>query len=171
MANVLLQNILRFVVLIAMQIFLFKNMGYYNLIAPFPYILFILLLPIGISNGALFVLAFLTGLTVDVFYDTLGVNAGASTTLAWIRIIFMRLTLEQDNHEKFATPLPAEIPYRWFLPYVLVGAFFHHLTLYILEVFSFRHFHLSLLSTILSCIFTVVIIFLFSLLAYRKKQR
>lgn len=171
MTRILSHNILRFLLLISMQVFLFKNIGYYNLMASFPYVLFILLLPIGIPNSLLFLLAFLTGLTVDIFYDTLGVNAAASTVLAWIRIIFLRITLEPDSHEKYATPLPAEVPFQWFLPYILVTTFLHHLTLYTLETFSFVQFHITLLSSFLSCIFTVVIILLFSLLTYRKKQR
>ncbi|ULT22914.1 hypothetical protein KUH03_27050 [Sphingobacterium sp. E70] len=55
-----------------MQVFLFQNIGYYNLVAAFPYVLFIFLLPTGTPNFLVYLIAFLTGLTVDSFYDTLG---------------------------------------------------------------------------------------------------
>lgn len=171
MAKLILYNALRFVVLAGMQVFLFKNIGYYNLAAAFPYILFLMLLPVGISNFALFLIAFLTGLTVDAFYDTLGAHAGASVALAWVRTIFLRITLEADNYEKYATPMLGEVSFRWFLPYAWLLAFVHHTVLYILEVFSFSQFHYTLISIVLSCIFTVIVILLFSLVFYRKKRR
>lgn len=171
MIKVLTHNCLRFILLIGMQVFLFKNMGYYNLITPYPYLLFLLLLPIGISNPILYFIAFLTGLTVDAFYDTLGVHAAACVTLAWMRIIFLRITLEAENHDSLTAPRLGVVSFRWFLPYILLSTFFHHLTLFLLATFSFRQFHYTLFSTIFSCIFTVLIILLFSLLTYRRKTR
>jgi len=171
MAKLLLYNTLRFVVLIGMQVFLFKNIGYYNLASPFPYVLFILLLPIGIPNFALFGLAFLTGVTVDAFYDTLGAHAAASVALAWVRTVFLGITLEADNHEKNATPMLGEVSFRWFFPYLWVTILAHHIVLFILETFSFAQFHYTLLGIAISCIFTVLVILLFSLVFYRKKRR
>jgi hypothetical protein len=171
MAKVFVFNFLRFIVLIALQVFLFKNIGYYTIASPFPYVLIILLLPFGIPNFWLYLIAFITGITVDMFYDTLGVNAAASVVLAWTRIVFLRITLEAENHEKFATPRLGDVSLRWFLPYLFFGTLLHHFTLYILEVFSFYQLHYTLLSIILSCIFTVVVCMLLSLLFYRKKRR
>lgn len=158
-------------VLVAMQVFLFKNIGYYNLISPYPYIFFLLLLPIGIPNLALYVIAFLTGITVDAFYDTLGVNAAASVMLVLTRIAFLRITLEAENHDKYATPMLGEVSFKWFLPYILLTCFMHHLTLYLLATFTFRQFHYTLFSTVFSCIFTVLIMLVFSLLMFRRKKR
>lgn len=171
MIRILINNLLRFVVLMAMQVFLFKNMGYYNLITPFPYIFFLLLLPIGISNFNLYIIAFLTGLGVDLFYDTLGVNAAAAVVLALTRIAFLKITLEAESHDKNTTPMLGEVSFRWFLPYILLSTFMHHLTLFMLATFTFRQFHYTLFSTIFSCIFTVLIMLVFSLLIYRRKKR
>lgn len=171
MIRVLINNLLRFVVLLAMQVFLFKNIGYYNLVTPFPYIFFLLLLPIGISNFNLYIIAFLTGLSVDLFYDTLGVNAAAAVVLALTRIAFLKITLEAENHDKNTTPMLGEVSFRWFLPYILLTTFMHHLTLFMLATFTFRQFHYTLFSTIFSCIFTVLIMLVFSLLIYRRKKR
>lgn len=171
MIKPLTHNILRFVLFVTLQVALFKNMGYYNLITPYPYIFFILLLPLGISNFLLYLLAFVTGLTVDLFYDTLGVQAASSVVLAWTRIAFMRITLEPDHHDKWATPKLGEMPIRWFLPYLFIGTLTHHFTLQLLAAFTFTQFHYTLFRTVFSCIFTVVIMLLFSLLIYRRKSR
>ncbi len=171
MAKILAYNLVRFVVLIALQVFLFKNIGYYNFATPFPYILFILLIPVGTPNFLLFLLAFLTGLTVDAFYDTLGVNAAACAALAWGRILLVRITLQTDHYENYITPLWGNVPFRWYFLYITTLTLFHHSVLFMMEVFSFHQFHYTLIRIFLSCIFTVVIILLFSLLFYRKKQR
>lgn len=171
MVKILLYNTIRFTALVVLQVFLFKNVGYYNLATPFPYILFIMLLPVGISNFVLYVIAFLTGIAVDAFYDTLGINAAASVALAWGRIMFMRITLQTDNYENYMTPAWGTVPFRWFFLYVLVLSLFHHSVLFLLETFTFHQFHYTFIRILLSCIFTTIIILLLSLLFYRKKQR
>ncbi|SEM46566.1 rod shape-determining protein MreD [Olivibacter domesticus] len=171
MSRVLLFNIIRFIVLITMQVFLFKNMGYYNLATPFPYVLFLLMLPLGIPKWLLFLISFFTGLTVDVFYDTLGVNAAACVALAAIRTTFISITIQLENHETFATPSISEMSFRWFFIYNLVLVFVHHFVLFLLEAFTFNNLHYTLIRVILSCIFTILLILLFSLLFYRKSRR
>ena len=99
MGRALLVNSIRFFILIATQVFLLKNIGYYNLSIPYLYVLFILLLPFGIPNGLLFLLSFLTGLSVDIFYDTLGLNALACTVMAFVRVLFISLTVQRDGFD------------------------------------------------------------------------
>ena len=95
MIRIILSNLLRFIFLVFIQVFLLKNIGYYNLSTPFLYILFILLLPFETPNWLLFIVAFLIGLTIDTFYDTLGINEAACTVLAFVRIIFISLTVQR----------------------------------------------------------------------------
>lgn len=171
MAKVFAYNVVRFVVLVMLQVFLFKNIGYYNLATPFPYIWFILLLPVGMPNFLLYCIAFATGITVDAFYDTLGVNAAACVALVWARINLIRVSLQTDQYESFLTPLWGNVPFRWYFLYVFTLTLFHHAVLFMMETFSFHQFHYTFIRVLLSCIFTVVIILLFSLLFYRKKQR
>jgi len=171
MSRILLVNFIRFIVLIAMQVFLFKNMGYYNLATPYPYILFLLMLPLGMPNSLLFIISFFTGLIVDGFYDTLGVNAAACVTLAALRITFLSLTIQLDNHETYATPSISEMSFRWFFIYSIILTFSHHFILLLLEAFTFANFHYTIIRVVLSCIFTILLILLFSLLFYQKNRR
>lgn len=171
MAKVLFENALRFIVLILAQVFLLKNVGYYNLAAPFPYIMFILLLPIRISNVLLFLLAVICGLAVDAFYDTMGLHTAACVVLAWVRVIFLNITLQAEDHEAMATPGISEMSFRWFFIYVFVLTFIHHFVLFLLEIFSFSHFFSTLLSVLFSCIFTSIIILLIDFVFYKQKRR
>src|SRR5690606_1873514 len=154
MTKLLLENILRFCLLILAQVFVFKNIGYYNLAATFPYIMALMLLPVHISKGLLFLLAFLTGITVDMFYDTLGIHAAACVTLAWVRIVFLNLTLQDDDHDSLSSPGIGQMSFRWFLIYSFLLGLFHHFTLYFLESFTLNNIWFTLVSILLSCIFT-----------------
>jgi len=171
MGRTIVFNFVRFVLLILLQVFLFKNIGYYNLASPFPYILIIFLLPIGLPNLLLYMLAFLTGFCVDLFYDSLGVHAAACVALAWYRTFFHNITLEVDMKDSYLTPNLGEMGFKWFLSYIFFGTLVHHTILYLLEVFSFYQFQYTLLSIGLSCIFTLIIILLSGILFFKKKTR
>lgn len=171
MGRVILNNILRFMLLICLQVFLLKNMGYYNLATPYLYILFIMLLPFGIPNGLLFFLAFLTGLTVDVFYDTLGLNAAACTVLAFVRIIYISVTVQRDGFDNEPDPSLGIMGWRWFIFYAVILTFFHHLVLFTFETFRFSEFGYTLIRVLLSSVFTVFLILLAEFIFFRKKVR
>lgn len=171
MNNNLIGNIIRFIILILLQVGLFKNIGYYNLVSPFPYVLFILLLPFRTNNFFLYLIAFLTGLTVDAFYDSIGVHAAACIVLAWYRIFFHSITLDIDDQESSKTPSWGNMGFKWFGTYMVFGTLVHHITLFFLEVFSFDNALNTLLSILLSSIFTIVLILIISIVTYQRKSR
>jgi len=171
MGKLLVINIIRFIVLIATQVFLLKNIGYYNLSIPYLYILFILLLPFGIPNFLLFLLAFFTGLTIDVFYDTLGLNAAACTVLAFVRIIFINLTVQRDGFDNEPDPSLGIMGFRWFIFYAVILTFFHHLVLFSFESFKFSEIGYTLVRVLSSTAFTVLLMLITEFAFFTKKVR
>lgn len=171
MGRVIIINIFRFIIMILLQVALFKNIGYYNVATTYPYIFFILLLPIGLPNLLLFLISFLAGLTIDAFYDSVGVHTAACVGLALFRIFFHKITIEVELKESFNTPSLGIMGTKWFLSYVFFGTFVHHFFLFLIETFTFSNFLYTLASTVLSSIFTTCIILLMSLLVYKRKSR
>lgn len=171
MGRVVITNSIRFLLLIATQVFLLKNIGYYNLIIPYLYILFILVLPFGIPNGLLFLLAFLTGLTIDIFYDTLGLNAAACTVMAFVRIIFINVTVQRDGFDNEPEPSLGIMGFRWFIFYAFILTFSHHLILFTFENFKFTELGYTLIRVILSTLFTVFLMLITEFAFFRKKVR
>lgn len=171
MGRVILSNLVRFVLLIALQVFFLKNFGFYNLASPFLYILFILLLPFGIPNLLLFILAFGTGLTVDVFYDTLGLNAAACTILAFVRIIFISVTVQKDGFDNEPDPSLGIMGFRWFFFYASLLTIIHHFVLFTFETFRFTDFGYTMLRVLFSSLSTVVLILIAEFVFFRKKVR
>lgn len=171
MAKIIIYNILRFVVLLILQVAVLKNIGYYNMAVAFPYILIILLLPIGVPNLLIYILTFMTGLSIDAFYDSIGIHAAACVALAFFRIFFHKITIELDEQHSLNTPSWGVMGFKWYSTYISLGILVHHICLFLVEVFSFDNFIQTLLSVAFSSIFTLIIIFTISLLTYSKKSR
>ena len=86
MSRTIIINLLRFIVLVFIQVFLLKNITLYNLSTPYLYILFILLLPFETPNIVIvYTWHLLLGITIDAFYDTPGLHAAACVLLAFVR--------------------------------------------------------------------------------------
>lgn len=170
MNNKLIGNIVRFIILVLLQVGLFKNIGYYNLVTLFPYILFLFLLPIRMNNIILYAIAFATGLTIDAFYNSIGVHAAACTALAWFRIFFYSITLDIDDLESTTTPSWGNMGFKWFITYISFGTLIHHLVLFFVEVFSLENALDTLLSVFLSSVFTIVLLLIMAIITYKRKS-
>ena len=164
-------NLIRFVVSVALQVFLLKNVTLYNLATPYTYILFILLLPFDVPNILLFILAFILGITLDAFYDTPGLHAAACVVLAFVRIVFINITVQKDGFDNEPEPTLSIMGFRWFFAYVFILTLFHHFFLFNLEVFRISEIQYTLSRFVLSSVFTVFLIVISGLLFFRKRER
>jgi rod shape-determining protein MreD len=171
MSRTILINLLRFVILVFMQVFLLKNITLYNLSTPYLYIMFILLLPFEIPNVLLFALSFILGLTIDAFYDTPGLHAASCVLLAFVRILFISITVQKDGFDNEPEPTLSVMGLRWFFTYALILTLAHHFFLFNLEVFRFSEIPYTLSRFVLSSIFTVFLMLLSGFLFYRRKER
>ena len=171
MGRAIVNNTLRFIVLLATQVFLLKNTGYYNLSVPYLYILFILLLPFNIPNGLLFLLAFISGITVDVFYDTLGLHALACSVMAFVRIVYISITVQRDGFDNEPEPRLGIMGFRWFVFYAVILTFFHHLVLFTFEAFRMSEFGFTIIRVLLSALLSTILILVAEFVFYRKKVR
>jgi len=171
MSRTVIINLLRFLALVFLQVFLLKNLPLYNFPIPYLYILFLLLLPFGIPNALLFGLAFITGLTIDAFYDTPGLHAAACVILALVRIIFIRLTVSKDGFDNEPEPTLGIMGFRWFFTYAITLTLVHHFFLFTIEYFSFSGLGYTLGHFLTSSIFTVVLMLISGSIFYTRKER
>jgi rod shape-determining protein MreD len=171
MSRAIIINILRFVILVFIQVFLLKNITLYNLSTPYMYILFVLLLPFETPNLVLFTLAFVLGLTIDAFYDTPGLHTTACVLLAFVRILFISITVQKEGFDNEPEPTLSIMGFRWFFTYALILTIFHHFFLFNMEVFRFSEIRYTLGRVLLSSLFTVFLILVSGLLFFKSKER
>lgn len=169
-SKIILVNVLRWFLLLFIQILLLRNLSFYSLSTPFVYILFLLLLPFKTPNLLLYVIAFLTGLTLDAFYDTLGVHTAACVALSFVRISFIAVTVNKDNFDE-PEPTLGNMGFKWFSIYALLCTFAHHLVVFFLETFRLTEFAYTLLRCLLSAIFTLFLVILIEFIFYNRKVR
>lgn len=147
-----------FIVLISIQVMVLNHIQWNGYVNPYVYVLFILLLPVETPNWLLLVLAFLTGLTIDMFGSSGGMHAAATVFMAFARPSVLRLIAPRDGYEAETKLTPHVMGFTWFLTYVGILVFLHHLMCFYIEVFRFSEFFITFFKVILNSAITVVLI-------------
>ena len=165
MRNTLIRNILLFLGLVFLQVMIFDNLRLGNFIHPYVYVLFIMLLPFDTPRWKLIINGFVIGMVIDIFNGTPGLNAAATVLMSYLRPNIINLTTRKSDIEGKTGPSVSEMGLQWFYPYSVLLLIIHNFTLFMLEAFSFHLIGLVLLETLLSVIFSsiliVLIIFIF----------
>src|SRR2546428_1587836 len=117
------KNIVRFFVLLLLQVLIVKNIHLGRYFIFFPYILFILLLPFNTNKPLVLLLAFIYGLCIDLFYDTQGMHASACVFLGLVRGVVLKLLSPREGYEENQQPTFAYIGSAWFISYSLLLIF------------------------------------------------
>jgi len=148
-------QIFRFLFFLLLQILIFSKINLFGYVNPYPYVLFVLLFPIGSSKNFLLIASFLLGLTLDIFLNTGGVHAGSSVLLAWMRENYIKFSFGlnyQYQSVKFFEKINNEL-----ISYLLLGIATHHLCMFFLDIFSLPSILSILTRTLWSTLFTFVI--------------
>lgn len=149
--------IILFFVYVFIQVFFAKNLELFGIAFCFIYINYLLIFPLEIDKVLLLILGFVLGFLIDIFYDTLGIHSAACVLVAFIRPIVVRLMTSKQ--EILAISIK-EAGFRWFLTYSLILVGIHHFILFVLQRFNFGMFPGTLLKSVASTLFTVLVIIL-----------
>lgn len=168
MINVLPQNIIRFFLLVLLQVFIFNNIELNGYINPYVYVLFILLLPFETPAWLTLVSGFLLGLSIDIFSETLGMHTAATVFMAFMRPFVLSYFAPRDGYESGSFPRIFYYGLPWFIKYATILVLAHHLVLFYLEMFSFRDFFTTFLRVLLSTIFSSFLIVISQYFIFRK---
>ncbi len=171
MIKLVLSNLFRFLFLLLIQIVVFNNIGILNMVNPYVYVLFIILLPLDTPLYLLLSLSFLMGLSVDTFSNTGGIHAAACTLIAFMRPLVLLIITPRGGYEHQSVPNLRNMGIQWFLAYSITLVLIHHLVLFQIEVFRFNEFLITFTRSILSSIFTLLLILLSQYLTGSTKKR
>lgn len=170
MIRVISINIIKFIFLVLIQILILNRMDIGGVIHPMLYILFILTLPFETPKWLILILGFSIGLIIDIFSDTLGIHAAASTLLAFFVPIVWTILAPHDGYEIGDNPRIKQLGAKWFIQYIIILTFIHHTAFFFIEAFSMKFFFSTIWTSILNTIFTIILIILSQLLVTKRNN-
>ncbi len=170
--NTTIKNIIRFFLLIAVQVFVLDKVRLHQMLTPYLYMLFILWLPFRINRSLLMLLAFILGMTVDSFRHHPGFHAAACVLMAYIRPFVINLLIPQEGAEtNYDEPsfrsMGGVLPY---LIYLSTLIFIHHMWLFILEAWQFSDGWYFLIKSIGATVLSLALILITELLFSRNQR-
>lgn len=159
-------------VLIALQVIVFSRISLWGVATPIVFIYLLMRLPLKMNMNLVLTIAFFSGLIVDIFADTPGLNALASTLTAALRRPIVKLYLPREEDLSDPVPSISSFGFPIFAKYSLTFTLLYTTLVFLIESFSlFRPLHL-LLSIIGSTLLTwVLIIAIDSLTTPRNAKR
>ncbi len=163
-------QIVLFFVYVILQVVLLKNLVLFNTSFCFLYVAFILLLPVEMSNLLLMLIAFLLGISVDIFYNSLGLHTIALVLLAYLRNYWLATITPQGGYDIGTPPTLAANGLQWFLVYTLPLVFVHHLVLFFVEASGFTLFWYTMLKAVSSLLFTMAVMLLLQYLSLDRRR-
>ena len=158
--------IFQFIVLVLLQVLLLNNIHFLGFVNPYLYILFIVVFPLNAPRPLFLFVAFLLGLTLDIFTNTLGIHAFATVFVAFIRPYILSLYIPRDNHD-YVIPSMSSFGQASFIKYAVTMVLVHHAVLFLIEAFSFRSIGFLILKILLNSLLTLLL--LLPIEAYKRK--
>lgn len=154
----LIQHIIWFFILVAVQVLFLGNIHFLGVFFPIIYVYAILRLPATMSPVQVMLVSFTTGLVVDIFSNTPGMHASASTLLGFLRLPVLRLfVLKEDLVQKNVSV--SWLGHEVFWKYSIILVLIHHTSLFLIESFSLLSISGLFLKIPVCTLFTLVFIF------------
>ncbi len=168
MGRDLIYHISAFFVFILLQLFVFSQLNFLEYGFCFIYVGFFLMLPFNFDKILGLLIAFGTGLILDIFYQSGGIHTAASVFLMFIRPGLLSLLNPKSGFEIGMRITVNQMGWGWYLMYSSILVFSHHLILYSLDAFSFSLFFKAMLYAAVSAVFSLVMIITVQLLLFSK---
>lgn len=115
-------------------------------------------------------IAMAMGLSIDLLSGTPGLHASAALLLAFARSYTLRYMSPREGFEFGAIPGINDMGIIWFISYAAILTLIHHLFLFLLEVFRFSEFGITLFRSLLSACLSLVLMILIQFLFYYRKS-
>ena len=158
MDKTLITNLVIVVCLILVQILVCNHIMLFNVAMAFVFIYVIIRLPMSLSTNALLTWAFLTGLIVDIFSDTPGVNSLACTILAMLKRPVLYAYVPRDDRTKNIAPSLSALGFAVYGKYLLTMSLIYCALTFTIEYFNFADVKEIVIMSASSAAFTFLIL-------------
>lgn len=157
MATDILRRIGTMIILVVLQALVFNRIHLFGCAMPLLYVYFVLTTSSSVPFWQSLPMAFVLGLSVDIFSNTPGVASSSLTLLAFIQSYFIRLYLDNETKDNFH-PSIATMGFLKYFTYAFTLLFIYCLMFFSLEAFSFFHWQQWLIATFGSFALTLALL-------------
>lgn len=167
-AITIIKEIALFVVMFLLQVLLLNRIALFGIAGPILYIYFVIKLPIGRNLFYVIISSFLLGLLIDVFLNTPGVNATATTIVATFRSVILNLFYSKVDFEEHRPGIHNFTSA--FIKYTVTIVLLHQIILFFIESLTLFNINLTLIKIGASSLLTLIIIFAIDAVSIRKEN-
>lgn len=168
MTGGILKYLLYFLLLFAADIFIVSQVQVTVYADAHIYLMFLLLLPVRSSRSLLIITGFFSGLIMDVFLNTGGLHAAATTLMALARILILPMFMSVEDYDNNNAPTLSVMGSGRYLFFTAVMVLIHHTAYFILEVFDHASVLQLIVKIIISTVVSVLMMFLIQLFFAKK---
>ena len=171
MINIVLKQVVIFLLLVLFQGLILNNIELGGYIVPFLYVIFILALPFETPKWLVLILGFILGLTIDSFTSTLGMHTSATLFMAFCRAYVLKLIEPRGGYEFNTKPNIQLMGLSWYFLYATVLVVLHHFFLFYIESFKISQFFYTFGRAFASVFFTMVLVLIVQLFNYKPSTK
>jgi len=165
-SRTLFTDILMIVFLVALQIFVLNRIALLGKYTPVLYPVFIMFYPFFRNKFQFLALSFILGLSIDAFLYTRGINAFATTLIAYFRTLIFRTSTDTST-DFFSFQ---SLQWSQYFFFILSSIFLHQLLVQYIEFFKFSRFFEIFMNVLATSAISFIFILMYAL-AFRIKQK
>lgn len=159
-------DVLVIALLVALQIFVLNRINLFGKYTPVLYPVFVMFYPFFRNRFVFLGLSFLLGLSIDAFLGTWGINAFATTTIAFFRTLIFRTSTDTST-DFFSFE---SLQWSQFMLFIISSIFLHQLIVQYVEFFKLSRFFEVFLNILATSLISFVFILVYAL-AFKIKQK
>lgn len=162
----ILSDIIIIFILVTLQIVVLNRIVIAQKYVPVMYPLFVLFYPFFRNKFVFLGLSFLLGLAIDANLGTWGINALATTTVAYFRTLIFRTSTDTTT-DFFSFQ---SLQWSQFIVFILTSIFIHQLIVQYVEFFKFTRFFEIMLNVAITSLISFLCILVYAI-AFKIKQK
>ena len=171
MTKTVIQFIALFLALLVLQL-VCNKIVLFNVAMPVVFIYLIMRLPVNLHGGWVLTIAFFTGLIMDIFNNTPGMNSLACTIMAASRRPVFNLFVSRENDMSIPIPSVDSMGVGDYFKYMATLTTLYCLLIFLIQAFTLHNFLLTLARIVGSSALSIIIIFgLDTLVSTRREKR
>ena len=165
-SRTIITDILIIAFLVALQIFVLNRITIFGKFTPVLYPVFVMFYPFFRNRYHFLALSFLLGLGIDAFLYSWGINAFATTLVAYFRTMIFRTSTDTST-DFFSLQ---SLQWSQFLLFILSSIFLHQLVVQYLEFFKLSRFFDIFVNILATSGISFIFIVLYALI-FKIKQK